>query len=88
MYTVSDFKWLEGEKHFDNEGGNVYMTACVVEEEFEDGPHIVVYRRQYNQDTCRYGKVDKEDPISARDIKALTIKPENIRAMNEILEKK
>ena len=50
------------------------MTACVVEEEFEDGPHIVVYRRQYNQDTCRYGKVDKTGPISERDIRYLTKK--------------
>ena len=89
VYTLDEFKDLQGKSHYDDEDGFVYMSAEIVEKEFKGlGIQIVVHRKKYLEDLRKYGRIDRTDPILALDVKALHENQKNIDIMNEILNRK
>ena len=69
-YDLSEYLYLKGTTHYDDDDKGVFKVADVQAEDFGDGKGVVVvvYRSKLNETTKKWGKVNMDDPIMVADV--------------------
>ena len=88
-YDLSEYLYLNGTTHYDNEDRAVFKVAEVKAEDFDDGKGVVVvvYRSKLNERTGKWGEVDMDDPIMVADVVKYHNTPSNRVVMATKLQK-